>query len=78
MTVKELIEQLERVPEDMEVVFAYDYGDYWNTTVCEEVEGVDVEETTFSEYHGRFKLINWDNDYTKEEAEKFVDKVILR
>ena len=41
MTVSELISELSFYPDDMEVEFAYNYGDYWNTTVCKEIKDID-------------------------------------
>ena len=32
MTVRELINELGFYPDDIKVEFAYNYGDYWNTT----------------------------------------------
>jgi hypothetical protein len=57
MTVSELIEELQRMPEDLEVRFAYEYGDYWNTEVCcDPVGEVQILETEYSDYHKKPKL----------------------
>ena len=42
MTVKSLIKELEKLPENLPVGFAYDYGDYINTIKVVEIQGVDV------------------------------------
>jgi len=41
MTVKELIESLEGFDPNMEVKFAYNYGDYWGTEVASNVGRID-------------------------------------
>lgn len=42
MTVRELIEELKRLPPDLEVRMAYCNGDYWRTMVAPEIDDVDV------------------------------------
>jgi hypothetical protein len=56
MTVKELIDQLEMMPDDMEVKFAYNYGDYWDSEVCGTIGYVDILEVKHSDYHRMDKL----------------------
>jgi hypothetical protein len=73
MTVKELREQLERMPDDFEVKFAYDYGDYWNTMVCPTVESVDTASYIRSDYHRMDKVV----DYDEEGYDNSKDAVIL-
>lgn len=65
MQVKELIEKLQQMPDDMEVKFAYDYGDYWNTEVCGHIGEVDILEVNYSEYHRMDKLADEDKSGEK-------------
>lgn len=54
MTVKELLSELEDYDGETEVVFAYNYGDYWNTKVCESIRDVREEDCNYSDYHNRY------------------------
>lgn len=56
MNVKELIEQLQQLPQDMEVMFTYNYGDYWRTDVAAPVDTVSITDVMYSEYHQMDKL----------------------
>jgi len=57
MKVAELIEELENMDDkEMEVMFSYDYGDYWHTKVAKEVETVDGLEVEYSDYHSMYKI----------------------
>lgn len=58
MNVKELIEQLRTYPDDMEVKFAYNYGDYWKTDVAGDVDSVEVGSVEYSEYHRMDKVVD--------------------
>ncbi len=69
MTVKELIESLEGFDPNMEVKFAYNYGDYWGTEVANDVRDVDEGMVKYSDYHRMDKVVDDDGDneefYTK-------------
>jgi hypothetical protein len=56
MTVKQLIEDLSGLPKELEVRFAYDYGDYWHSQVAKEVKTVEIDKISYSEYHRMFQL----------------------
>ena len=56
MTVKDLISELSNFDPDMEVAFAYNYGDYWKTEVASEVESVEELPVTYSSYHNMYKV----------------------
>ncbi len=58
MNVRELIEQLESMPQDAEVHFSYNYGDYWCTQVAPEVTNVDQFFVKHSEYHNMDRLVD--------------------
>lgn len=66
MKVKELIEQLQRMPEDMDVHIAYPYGDYWRNVVAPKVSTVRSTEVVYSGYHQTDKLAD-DHDYDRED-----------
>jgi hypothetical protein len=56
MTVEELYDLLEYLPRDMEVVFAYPYGDYIGSIVTGDVDSVEVETVEKSEYHRGWRV----------------------
>lgn len=56
MTVKQLIAELSALPQELEVRFAYDYGDYWHSQVAKEVKEVNIDKISYSEYHRMDKL----------------------
>lgn len=72
MTVSELIEELKYLESqdkgDMEVLFAYNYGDYWRTQVAEGVNEVTEQLVTYSDYHSMDKVI--EADYMDDEDEE--------
>ena len=70
MTVRELIDELEFFPDDMEVEFAYNYGDYWGTTVCKKIKDVDKGWVEYSGYHRMDKLIDIDDEDEEETDDK--------
>lgn len=66
MTVKELINELSNFNPNMEVKFAYDYGDYWNTEVAKDVRRVEEGQTQYSDYHRMDKVVD-DGEYDNIE-----------
>lgn len=70
MNVKELIEQLERMPPELEVKFAYNYGDYWKTEVAATVRSVDVADVTYSLYHQMDKTVDYDAEQELDDEER--------
>ena len=77
MTVQELIEELSLYPYDMEVEFAYNYGDYWCTTVCKEIKNIDTGYVEYSAYHRMDKLIDNDDEEDDEEETETKREVLL-
>lgn len=69
MNVKELIEQLRTYPDDMEVMFAYNYGDYWKTEVAASISTVDTSKVTYSAYHQMDKVVT-DDEHDDEEVDE--------
>ena len=63
MLVRDLIELLESYDADMEVHFAYNYGDHWRTEVAPRVGSVDEGVVEFSDYHRMDKLVTIEEDY---------------
>ena len=63
MLVRDLIELLEGYDADMEVHFAYNYGDHWRTEVAPRVGSVDEGVVEFSDYHRMDKLVTIEEDY---------------
>lgn len=66
MKVSELIEELQLHDKDAEVHFAYNYGDYWRTTVAPRASGVELKRVVYSQYHSMPKLV--DEDDTRFDA----------
>lgn len=68
MLVSELRELLRNYPDDMEIHTAYNYGDYWRTTVAPKVTGVFEGAVVHSDYHQMDKLVELDDDETDSDA----------
>ena len=66
MTVDELIAELQSLPKDAEVHFAYNYGDHWRTQVAPTVDRVEVGQVKFSDYHRMPKVVEYD-EYDDDE-----------
>jgi len=62
MTVKELISTLEDFDPNMEVKFAYNFGDYWKTEVASNVRRVDEGTVKYSSYHRMDKVVDDEED----------------
>jgi hypothetical protein len=68
MTVKKLIDLLQDFDENMEVKFAYNFGDYWGTEVASNITEIDEGQVRHSDYHRMDKVVDDENDeeyYTK-------------
>jgi hypothetical protein len=63
MLVRDLIELLEGYEADMEVHFAYNYGDHWRTEVAPRVSGVREGVVEYSDYHRMDKIATIEEDY---------------
>ena len=72
MTVKELMESLEGFDPNMEVKFAYNYGDYWATEVASNIRDVDEGQIRYSEYHRMDKVVENEGD-----EEEFYTKTVV-
>lgn len=72
MTKIELIEALSDFNDDMEIKFSYNYGDYWNTKVANNINNIDIQRIKYSSYHGMDKIViedeNEDEDNDNEEV----------
>ena len=62
MTVDELIAELQLMPKDAEVHFAYNYGDHWRTQVAPTVDNIEMGRVKFSDYHRMPKVVEDDGD----------------
>ena len=63
MLVRDLIELLEGMDADMEVHFAYNYGDHWRTEVAPAISNVREGVVEYSEYHRMDKMVTIEEDY---------------
>ncbi len=80
MTVGKLREMLADFDADMEVRFAYNYGDYWNTEVAADITDADIGQVQYSAYHKSDKVVqnNDDDDDDSVNALTAPYVVILR
>lgn len=69
MNVQELINQLQNMDPDAEVMFQYNYGDYWRTEVAAEVKGVRMDEVVYSNYHQMHKVVEEDRYGPNDDEE---------
>ena len=72
MKVSELIEQLQQMNPDAEVHYAYNYGDYWKTTVAPQVTTVFEGTVRHSTYHNMDALVDEYEDRDEEELRQVV------
>ena len=72
MTVKELIEELQGFDGDMEVKFSYNSGDYWRTTLAEDICQIDTHYVKYSSYHRTNKLISEHDDTEDDDVQTVV------
>lgn len=75
MTVADLIDALQGMPQDAEVRFTYDYGDHCHTTVAAPVHDVEEGEVARSDYHSMDKVV--EEDYRDSERNEIRKVVIL-
>jgi hypothetical protein len=75
MTVKKLIDLLQDFDENMEVKFAYNFGDYWRTEVANDITELDEGKVTYSSYHNTSKVVRTDRD--EDEYEDDTTTVVL-
>ena len=75
MTVQELIEKLQSFDPQMEVEFAYNYGDHWRTEVAKHITEIDEGTVTYSDYHRMNKVVDGiEEDDEEEDDEEEYDK----
>ena len=68
MRVQDLIDELENFDPNAEVVFSYNYGDYWNTTVAATAEYIDEGHVVYSAYHQQDKVVELNDDETDSDG----------
>jgi hypothetical protein len=78
MLVRDLIELLEGYDADMEVHFAYNYGDHWRTEVAPRVGDVREGAVVYSDYHRMDRIAEDDSDFDEETGEERVDETLRR
>jgi hypothetical protein len=67
MTVAELIEQLQELPQDKVVAFSYDYGDRGHTQVVKDIKSVDIMEVEWSGYTSSFMIADGEDIEDEDE-----------
>jgi len=77
MTVKELREVLADFDADMEVRFAYNYGDYWNSEVAADITDADIGRVKYSAYHKSDKVVNEDREDDDDINELSAPTVVI-
>jgi len=76
MLVKELIAALKKVPQDVEVLFTYNSGDYWRTQVAASINQLDTGYVVWSQYHDMHKVIDLD-DNDEDDEDNMPKTVVL-
>ena len=70
MKVADLIEVLQGYDPELEVHFAYNYGDHWRTAVAPNVTQVTEGYVDFSDYHRMDKLGDEEDMFDEETGEE--------
>lgn len=80
MKVKELRTLLADWDGELEVKFAYNYGDHWRTTVARDIEKIELEKVEYSDYHSMDKVLTGEDDdsHWDEEKQIYVEKDSIR
>ncbi len=76
MKVSDLIEMLEDFNPEAEVLFAYNYGDYWRTTVAARIDSVEDAKVVYSDYHSMDKVV-MGHDEPEDEGPAGTRNVVL-
>lgn len=78
MTVKELIEELEHIKDPYtEVMFSYNYGDYWKTRVAARIHHINQLPVEYSDYHSMHKLCDEDGKPIEVDGDKIRNVIVL-
>jgi len=77
MLVRDLIELLESFDADMEVHFAYDYGDRTHSQVAPKISDVFEGVVEYSEYHRMDKVAKEDYDDEDEDVVNSQRRVVI-
>jgi len=77
MLVRDLIELLESFDADMEVHFAYDYGDRTHSQVAPKISDVREGVVEYSEYHRMDKVAKEDYDDEDEDVVNSQRRVVI-
>ncbi len=62
MTVGELINELQNLPDDMEVRFTYDYGDHCHSIIAGKINEIKISNIKYSDYHTQDIVCDEDED----------------
>lgn len=79
MKVKDLIELLGDFNPEADVLFTYNYGDHWRTTVAAEIDSVGDGKVVHSAYHDMAKVVDDDPyaDRDDDSDDEGVREVVL-
>jgi hypothetical protein len=72
MNVRDLIAELQTMPQDAAVHFQYNYGDHWRTQVAPTVDFVQEGFVKYSSYHSMNKVVD-----IEDEDDQLSDPVVL-
>lgn len=70
MNVNELKALLEKMPDDTEVYFSYEYGDHVNSTLCDSVDEAEMKVIKWSNYHDAFKVEDEDSEIESDNVRR--------
>ena len=81
MQLNEFIEHLKDLRDEghgeKEVMFAYNYGDYWRTQVAAKVDTAEPMMVKYSDYHSMHKVLSVDDDDEASFPEGAIEVIIL-
>ena len=74
MTVAELIEELQSMPQDAEIQVSLTSSDYWRTRICKSIDNIEQDIVVeHSDYHQCDKVSN--DEYQEMDEEDLDDSI---
>jgi hypothetical protein len=77
MNVRELKELLSEFDDELEVQFAYNYGDHWQSRVTANVGSASVGHVKYSDYHSMDTLKRGRDDEDEDEENETTREVLI-
>lgn len=81
MTLNQLIEQLQELQGeghgDSDVMFSYNYGDHWRTTVAATVDAAEPTMVAYSDYHQMHRVLAVGDEDEPQDTPRGAREVIV-